>query len=483
MRQTKLLIVGGGPAGYVAALRAAQLGAKPLLVEVAELGGTCLNRGCVPTKSLIESSGLYRAIAGATATQHGITVTGASVDLGVMVRRKEEVTRTLRDALGVLLPSRGIEIIPGRARFVGPREVAVQSGGAATTAGGGGHEERVSFEQAVICTGSSAWQPPIPGLELPGVIGSDEALVPTDVPPTLAVIGGGAVGCEFATIYASLGSKVTIIEMLPGLIPTEDAEMGQALQYYMEARGVRVITGARVELVERLDPASDVEAGGGAALRIRLATPSGPQTVDVARVLAAIGRRPNTAGLNLEAAGLAAGRRGEIPVDATMRTSVPGIFAAGDVTGGILLAHVAFEQGIVAVENALGRRSRFSQGIIPRCIYTDPEVSAVGMTEAAAREEGYEVAVGRFPFSNSGRALAMAKSEGLVKVVAESGSGQLLGVHIIGPHASELIAEAALALHHGSTIDDFAQVIHPHPTLTESVKEAVLDCRGEAIHK
>lgn len=477
MTRAELLIIGGGPAGYVAALRAAQLGAKSLVVEAAELGGVCLNRGCVPTKSLIESAGLYRTITGA-ARRHGINVDGVAVDLGVMVRRKEEVGRTLRDALGVLLPSRGIEIVSGWARFTGPHEVALQPSAAA-----GGPEDRVSFEQAVICTGSSPWLPPIPGLDLPGVIGSDEALVPVDIPASLAVIGGGAVGSEFATIYAGLGSRVTVIEMLPDLIPTEDAEMGRALRYYMEAQGITVITGARVELVERLDPATDLESGNGGALRIRLATAGGPRTVDVQRVLAAIGRRPNTAGLDLAAAGLTAGRRGEIPVDDGMRTSVPGIFAAGDVTGGILLAHVAFEQGMVAVENALGRQTRFRHGIVPRCIYTDPEVAAVGMTEAAAREEGYEVAVGRFPFTNSGRALAMGRSEGLVKVVTEKATGQLLGVHIIGPHASELIAEAALALHHGSAIDDFARVIHPHPTLTEAVKEAVLDARGEAIHK
>ncbi len=470
MKPTDLLIIGGGPAGYVAALRAAQLGAKPLVVEAAELGGVCLNRGCVPTKSLIESAGLYRTITGA-AREHGISVSGVAIDLDAMVKRKAGVSRTLSDALAVLLPSRGIEIIPGRARFTGPHEVAIAP------------DERVSFGKAIVCTGSSPWHPPIPGLDLPGVIGSDEALAPSDIPASLAVIGGGAVGCEFATIYAVLGCQVTIIEMLQSLVPTEDAEISQALQYYMEAQGITVITGARVELVERLEPATDAQTGEGTALRIRLATPGGSRTVDVQRVLAAIGRRPNTAGLDLQAAGITVGRRGEIPVDGGMRTSVPGIFAAGDVTGGILLAHVAFEQGIVAAENALGRQVSFRQGIVPRCIYTDPEVAAVGMTEAAALDEGYDVAVGRFPFTNSGRAMAMGRPEGFVKAVTEKAGGQLLGVHIIGPHASELIAEAALALHHGSTIDDFAQVIHAHPTLTEAVKEAVLDARGEAIHK
>jgi dihydrolipoamide dehydrogenase len=488
MKKSALLIIGGGPAGYVAALRAAQLGARPLLVEAAELGGTCLNRGCIPTKSLVESTGLLRRMAGAG--EHGIKVGRVSVDLGAMVGRKDRVTRALREALGVLLPDRGVEIVAGRAVFTGPREVAVRTGGGAGEIPGeeatgragegrgkdaalGTDEERISFEQAIICTGSVPWTPPIPGLDLPGVIGSDEALSPSEIPESLAVIGGGAMGCEFASIYRNLGSRVTLIELLPALVPTEDAELGEALRFYLEAAGVRVLTGARVERVEA--------SGGG--LAVHLATESGRETVQVARVLAAVGRRPNTASLNLAAAGVATGRRGEIPVDAAMRTNVPGLFAAGDVTGGILLAHVGFEQGVVAAENAMGVASRFSPGIVPRCVYTEPEVAAVGLTEAAAVAEGYEVAVGRFPFANSGRAMAMGAPEGFVKVVAEAGSGQLLGVHIIGPHATELVAEAALALHHGTSIEDVARLIHAHPTLSEAFKEAVLDARGEAIHK
>ncbi len=467
MRKTSLLILGGGPAGYVAALRATQLGIRPLLVEAADLGGTCLNRGCVPTKSLVESSGLLHRIA--EAGRHGIKVGKVGLDLGAMVTRKDEVARALRESLAVLLPDKGVEILPGRAVFTGPREVMVTAAGAAG--------EPISFDQAIICAGSVPWAPPIPGLDLPGVIGSDEALSPAKVPASLAVIGGGAVGCEFAGIYGNLGAKVTIIELLPTLLPAEDPELGEALKFYLEARGVRVLTGARVERLEK------VETEAGAWLVVRVAQESGPVRVETEQVLAAIGRRPNTAELDLAAAGVAAGPRGEIAVDDAMRTSVPGIFAAGDVTGGILLAHVAFEQGVVAAENAAGRASRFSAGIVPRCVYTEPEVASVGLSEAAAAGEGYELAVGRFPFANSGRAMAMGAPDGLVKVVVEADGGQLLGVHIIGPHATELIAEAVLALHHGSTIDDFAHLIHAHPTLSEAVKEAVLDARGEAIHK
>lgn len=462
MNRVRLLVIGGGPAGYVAAIRAAQLGAEPVLVEGAELGGTCLNRGCVPTKSLIESTGLLKSMG--SAGKHGIKVKGVSVDLPAMVGRKDEVARFLRESLGVLLAERGVDVRPGWARFAGPREAIIAADGT---------EDRVAFEQAIICTGSVPWVPPLPGFDLPGVIGSDEALNPDAVPATLAVIGGGAVGCEFATIYNALGAKVTLIELLPSLIPTEDAELGDALRFYLEAQGVQVMTGAKVEGI--------AQAGG--SLEVKVASEASERAVRADRVLAAIGRRPRTQGLQLEQAGVSVGRRGEISVDASMRTNVQGIYAAGDVTGGILLAHVGFEQGVVAAENAMGRSARYDGGGVPRCIYTEPEVAGVGLTEAAAREEGYEVAVGRFPFQNSGRALAMAKPEGFVKVVAEAGSGQLLGMHIIGPHATELIAEAALALHHGSTVDDIVKVIHAHPTLAEAVKEACLDTRGEAIHK
>ncbi len=465
MRHAGLLIIGGGPAGYVAALRAAQLGAKPLLVEGGQLGGTCLNRGCIPTKSLIESAGLLHRLG--RAAEHGIKLGKVSLDLKTMVGRKDNVAAALRQSLEVLLPDRGVEVMPGVAAFTGPREAAVTAGEST---------EAVTFEQAIVCSGSLPWVPPVPGLGLPGVIGSDEALSPREVPETLAVIGGGAVGCEFAGIYANLGSKVTVIELLPSLLPTEDAELGEALRFYLESRGVRVLTGARVECVE-------ADREGQLSVRVAGGDAGAASTVSAARVLAAIGRRPNSSGLSLPAAGVVPGQRGEIPVDETMRTSAPGIFAAGDVTGGILLAHVAFEQGVVAAENALGRQAHFSPSVVPRCTFTEPEVAAVGLSEGAAVKEGYEVAVGRFPFANSGRAMAMSSPDGFVKVVAEAGSGQLLGIHIIGPQATELIAEAAMALAADVTVGGIAHLIHAHPTLAEAFREAALDTRGEALHK
>lgn len=459
--QTDIAILGAGPGGYVAALRAAQLGAQVTIVEEKELGGVCLNVGCIPTKALLRSAEVYRACQHAEA--YGLQIEGSiKPDWPAIQARKERIVRQLVGGVGILLRKAGVQAIQGRGRFVAPKALEVR-----TTDG----VQRLEAKHIVIATGSRPVELPLPGMNLPGVMTSADALALEQLPEQLLIIGGGVIGVEFADLFNAFGVKVSIVEMLDRLLPLMDADLGQALAWTMEQRGVQMHLDSRVTGL-------DARAGG---LRATVISPNGEVGLEADHVLVAVGRRPNVEDLGLEATGVRVEKTG-IPVNARMQTNVPGIYAVGDVTGGLQLAHVASQGGEVAVENALGRASVLDLKTVPSCVFTDPEIASVGLTEEQARQAGYDTQVGRFPLSASGKALTYGDTDGFVKVVSEARFGEVLGLHVVAPHASDLIHEGGLALSLEATLDELASTVHGHPTLGEAVREAVLASRGKAIH-
>jgi dihydrolipoamide dehydrogenase len=467
--QTDVAILGGGPGGYVAALRAAQLGAQVVLIEEDQIGGVCLNVGCIPTKALLRSAEVYRTFQ--RAEEFGFQVEGSvTPDWPAIQARKQRTAEQLVRGVGVLLRKAGVQVLQGRGRFVASKTLEVNSTDGA---------RRVEAANVVIATGSRPIQLPLPGFVpstgsgqvLPDVIDSTGALGLEKLPQRLLVVGGGAIGVEFAEIFNAFGVQVTIVEMLSSLLPLMDADLGQALAWPFGQRGIEMLLDSRVTRVDAVN--------GG--LQATVATPDGEKSLKTDKVLVAVGRRPNVEDLGLEVAGVRVEKTG-IPVDAQMRTNVPGLYAIGDVTGGIQLAHVASQGGEVAVENALGHTTKLNLKTVPNCVYTDPEVASVGLTEAQARKQGYDVRVGRFPLNANGKALTYGETEGLVKVVSEDRFGEVLGLHIVAPHASDLVHEGGLALALEATLDEIASMVHGHPTLGEAVREAVLEVRGGALH-
>ena len=459
--QTDIAILGGGPGGYVAALRAAQLGAQVALIEENTVGGVCLNVGCIPTKALLRSAEVYRAFLRAEA--FGLRLEGGvTPDWPAIQGRKGGIVRQLVHGVEVLLRKAGVQVLQGRGRFVAPRTLEV------TTAD---DSQQVEAKHIVIATGSRPMRLPLPGMDLPGVIDSTGALALEALPRRLLVIGGGVVGVEFADIFNAFGVEVAVVEMLDRILPQMDGDLGKALAWTMVQRGVELYLNSQVTGVDAVE--------GG--LRATVVTPGGEVEMEADRVVVAVGRRPNVEDLGLGAAGVRFDKTG-IPVDTQMQTNVPGVYAVGDVTGGALLAHVAMRGGEVAVENALGHTATLDLKTVPWCVYTDPEVASVGLTEAQARGEGYDVRVGRFPLNASGKALSYGQTDGFVKVVSEARFDEVLGLHIVAPHASDLIHEGGLALALEITLDELVATIHGHPTLGEAVREAALGIRGQAIH-
>ncbi|MBC7223128.1 MAG: dihydrolipoyl dehydrogenase, partial [Anaerolineae bacterium] len=373
-----VVVIGGGPGGYVAALRAAQLGAKVALVEREHLGGVCLNYGCIPTKALLRTVEVLELVR--RAGEFGVVAGEPRLDWGAAQQRKEAVVSQLVGGVSRLLERRGVEVVWGEARLRAPRQVEVRT------------EDGTQVWEArsvILATGSRAAVPPVPGLEGEQVWTSREALALERLPESLLVVGGGPVGLEFAALFSACGVQVTVVEMLDRLAPGLDRDIGESLAWVLTQRGVQVRTGARVAAVER----------GADGLRVQVAGPAGEERLEVGAVLVAAGRAPNVEGLGLEDAGVRHGRGG-IAVDDRMQTNVPGVYAVGDVTGGTMLAHVAMHEGVVAAENALGHERQMDRKAVPSCIFTEPEVASVGLSEEAAREAGYEVQVGKFPFAN-----------------------------------------------------------------------------------
>src|SRR6266849_5377401 len=445
-----VLILGGGPGGYVAALRAAQLGAKTVIIEKDRMGGTCLVRGCIPTKALLQSSELYTLAK--DGAPFGVVADNIGFDWATAQKRKTAVVDQLVKGVEGLLKAGGVTSIRGAGKRVG--------GGAIDIAG-----ERVQAKNIVIATGSSVSRIPLKGAEL--TIDSDAILELKEIPKRLAVIGGGVVGMEFA----ALGSKVTVLEMLPQILPMVEADLVNVYAKHLSGLGGDIHTNSKVAEVAKV--------GGG--LQVRFSTGGEGGAVDADRVLLAVGRSPYTEGLGAEAAGVTL-ERGRVVVDDHLRTTGQGVWAIGDVIGGIMLAHVASYEGICAVENIAGHARIPDYHAAPNCVYTDPEIAHVGLGEKEAKERGIEVKVGRFPFAAAGRALTLGQTEGFVKVVADAPTGRILGVHIVGSRATDLIAEATLAVQNGLTLEQLDVTMHAHPTLPEAIMESALAAQGRAIH-
>ena len=455
-------VIGTGPGGYVAAIRAAQLGLKVAVVEREELGGVCLNRGCIPTKAMLRSAELMETFQ--HSADFGILADNVRLDFDKVNARKDKVVKQLVGGVGALLQSQGVQVIRGSGQLAERGKVAVT----------GADEGTINAKNVLIATGSLPAKVPIAGADGPGIIDSDGALELREVPPSLLVIGGGAVGSEWANIFAAFGSKVTIVEMLPTLVPLEDEDMGQTLARSFTRKGITVHTDAKLQ---EISDGEDGKKVGTVTLK-----DGKEERIEADCVLIGVGRKPNTEGLGLDALGITTDRRGFVEIDDRLRTNVPNVYAIGDVTGKQLLAHLASHQGITAVENIAGHDTPMDYKVVPSCTYTHPEVATVGLSEKRAREQGYDVRIGKFPFSASGRAMTYGETEGLVKVVAEAKYGELLGVHIIGPTASDMIPEAALGIRLEATLEDITGTIHAHPTLSESVMEAAWAAAGGAIH-
>ncbi len=462
MAEKDIVIIRGGPGGYVAAIKAAQLGGKVTLVEKEELGGTCLNWGCMPTKALLHGVEILESVE--AGKEFGVQVEGLKVDFAKMSVRKDRAVKILVSGVAGLMKANGVEVIKGTATLLSRGTVQVADEKNQT----GSFQAR----KIILATGSVSAPLPIPGAQLPGVIDSTGALKLTRVPESMVLIGAGPIGLEFGTIFSALGAKVTILELLPQILPSEDEEIASALEKSLRNFKIKILTGAQVKGIE--------ETGGG-KLKVSAVTGEGEKTFEAEVVLVAVGRKPNLEGLGLQEAGVRFGKKG-IEVNSRMETSVPGIYAVGDVTGQWLLAHFAFAQGEVAAENALGHEAELDSRAVPRCVYTLPEVASVGLTEKEAREKGYDIKVGKFPFSANGKATVLGERTGFVKIVSEVKYGEILGMNIFGPHATDLIGEAVLAMTLEGTAEDIARAIHPHPTLTEAVKEAALDVDGLSLH-
>ncbi|MFC2013004.1 dihydrolipoyl dehydrogenase [Chloroflexota bacterium] len=461
MEERDIVVVGGGPAGYVAAIRAAQLGAKVTLVEAGKLGGTCLNWGCIPTKFLLHGVELYDSFK--TAGQYGLSVSDVSYDLKEIQARKNQMITALVAGIKSLLAGNKVEILNGKASLASPGQVEIDPGG--------GEKQSVKAGSIILATGSTTAKLPIPGADSPDIMGAAEILGLERLPQSLVMIGGGIVGVELATVLAKLGCKVTIVEMLPHIVPTQDAEIATILEGILKKEGVQVYCGAHVSRIEDSDSGKLVVFTAGDA----------EEKVSAESVAIAVGQKPNISGLGLEECGVAIDRGG-IRTDEHMRTSVPNIYAAGDVSGGMMLAYTGMAEGKAAAENALGREKTVDYKVVPQCIFTLPELASVGLTEAAAVAEGHKIRLGKFPFAASGMAAILGERRGLVKIIADTEYGQILGVHIIGPRATNLIPEATLAIKLEITAEEIVETMHAHPTLSEAIWEAALDITGESLH-
>jgi len=457
-------IIGSGPGGYVAAIRAAQLGMSVLIVEKdSRLGGVCTLRGCIPTKALLHTADLLEE------TRHGAEVGVATrevrLELPAAMKHKEKVVRQSSNGIAFLMKKNKVDVVNGFGRIAGPGRISV--------AGNDGAETPYAAKNILIATGSNPRS--LPGLEIDHrtILSSDSILEVTEIPKSLLVIGSGAVGVEFASMFARFGSKTVVVEILPRVVPLEDEEISRELAASFKRQGIAVYVDTRIEKVTLTD--------GGAEV---LARSSGGKTESfrAEKILMAVGRKPLSEGIGLEAAGVAT-EKGYIVVDGLMRTNVPGLYAIGDVVPTAQLAHVASAEAVVAVEHMAGREARpLNYDQVPGCTYCLPEIGSIGLTEAKARERGYDVAVGKFPFSASGKARILNETSGFVKIVGERKYDEVLGVHIIGPRATELIAEAAAALRLEATSEELVQTIHAHPTLSEAIHEAAEGVEGQPIH-
>lgn len=454
----KAVVIGGGPGGYVAAIRIAQLGGRVAVVEKDKLGGTCLNRGCIPTKALIAAVEKLKAVK--EAASFGVETGQPSVNFEKIQARKSEVVDKLVAGINFLFKKNKIELIEGMAKIKAPGVVQVENKG---------EIQQLQCENIVIASGSSPALIKSLGYNGTTVITSEEALNLSEVPKSLLIVGAGVIGCEFAHIYGSLGSEITMVEAAPSILFNQDKEISRRMQTIFKKKKFNLKTNAVIKKIEEADGGIQAELENG-------------ELITAEKALISIGRTLNTQNLGLEEAGVALGERGQILVNERMQTNVPGIYAIGDVVMKYQLAHVASAQGIAAAENIMGIDGIMDYSAVPSCIFTDPEIASVGLTEQQAKEQGMTVKTGKFNFMANGKALSMAEGQGFVKIITNAENDVVIGVHIIGPHASDLIAEAALAVKNRLTAKDLAATVHAHPTLAEAVMEAAENVHGLSIH-
>jgi len=481
-QQFDLIVIGAGPGGYIAAIRAAQLGMRVACIEKeSALGGTCLRIGCIPSKALLDSSERYTQARNHLAT-HGIKVGGVELDLGAMMRRKDKVVKGLTGGVASLFKKNGVTHLSGDAKIVAPGQVRISGSDAVTVHG----------KHILIATGSEP--APLRGIPFDGthIVSSTEALSFDSVPRRLLVVGAGAVGLELGSVWARLGAEVQVVEFLDRIVPMMDVEMGNALQKSLERQGLKfhLKSKASAARVQGGQAAPSGQGGGsgqsGQSGQVEVTVAAGggaTSTITADKVLVAIGRRPHTAGLGLGDVGVKVDEQGRVVVDQAFKSSVDGIYAIGDVIRGPMLAHKAEEEGIACVERLAGQAGHVNYDAIPSVVYTWPELAVVGKSEEECREAAIEMKIGTFPFMANGRARCMEERDGLVKIIADARTDRILGVHILGPRASDMIAEAALAIEFGASAEDLARTSHAHPTLPEAVREAALDVGGRVIHR
>lgn len=462
-----LIVIGAGPGGYVAAIRAAQLGASVTVVEKEFLGGTCLNWGCIPSKAMIASVERLQAVQ--HAADLAVEVKGdASIDFKKFNERKDKIIQTQRTGIAGLFKKNKINHVEGFAKFIDKNTIEVEKDG---------KKQKLTAKNFLLAMGSSVIHIPVDGLEGGrdnGVWTSDDAVTPPNVPKRMLVLGGGAVGVEFSYVFNGLGTEVTLVELMPNLIPMFDEDLGKELGRLLTKQGIKVHANSSLLKCEKSKKVwkCTVKSGGKESV------------IEVDVVLLGVGRKANTDGMNLEKIGVQMHKRGVQVVDDTLVTHVPNIYAIGDVTGRIQLAHVASAEGIRAVTNIIkGEKVSMDYRAVPNCVYTVPEVASVGLTEAEAKAQGHDVIVGKFNFRPLGKAMATAHQDGFVKVVCEKKYGEVLGVHMIGAHVTDMIGEGVTAIKLEATIDYMVDTIHAHPTMLEAVLEAFEDAHGMAIHK
>ncbi len=456
-----VVVIGGGPGGYVAAIRAAQLGGKVLIVEKDKLGGVCLNRGCIPTKTLLKSAEKWQELK--NCHEFGLQAENIGFDFSAITERKNEVVNKLRAGIEQLIKSNAIEMVYGVGRIERRNWVSVVQED---------HEVSYQTKNIIIATGSTPMSLPIPGHDLQGVINSNQLLEMTHVPRSMVVIGAGAVGIEFAAIFQSFGCEVTVVEMLPTILPNIDSDIVKRMGIILRKQGIKMMTNTKVSSMME-DPAG---------IKVSLDTGKGSQELVVEKVLVATGRKPVVGGLGLDGRPIEFSRAG-IVVDEKMSTNIPGIYAIGDSTGQEMWAHAASAEGMVAAENAMGGNLTIDYSAVPGCIFTTPELAMVGMTEEQAKEKNIPIKASKFNFASNGKAMSMGETDGLVKIIAHAETDKVLGMHILGAHASDLIMEGTIAIRNGLRAVDIAHTIHPHPSLSETVMESAHGINGSMIHQ
>ena len=464
MKQFDVVVLGAGPGGYVAAIRASQLGLKAAIIDKQWLGGVCLNVGCIPSKALLHNAEIAHTLL-TKANDYGISFENLQLDYSAAFKRSRQASQRLTKGVAFLMKKNNIEVIEGTARLAGAGKVKVE-----LKAGG---EEEIEAKDIILATGAHATV--IPGMEPDGekLLDYAQAIMLEKLPKSAVVIGGGAIGVEFATIWSGYSVEVTIVEMLPHILPNEDEEAAAELVKSFKKRGVKVYAGTKVKSVTKTETGTSVLLEGE----------NGEESVEAEITLVAIGFKPNSQGIGLEEAGVQLDKRGFVEIDDRMATNVPGIWAIGDLTGKLLLAHTASTMGQICAENIAGQEEhKLDYRMIPRAVFSDPQVASFGYTEAQAKEAGFDVKVGRFNFIANGKALGLDAGKGFVKVIIDEKYGELLGATLVGPEVSELLPELVLAQANELTVEETARSVHIHPTLSEAIMEAAEAALGQAIH-